>query len=112
MRNEPWYSGELMRYYHDWIFYKYEEEIFDFTQERDLDDDIGGKAEELGLNLTGDTADVKSSDIVVVDEELDDNLADDLDDDLDLDETENADDLMKEIMGFEAGDDSDDLSDE
>ena len=90
----------------------HEEEIFDFTQERDLDDDIGGKAEELGLNLTGDTADVKSSDIVVVDEELDDNLADDLDDDLDLDETENADDLMKEIMGFEAGDDSDDLSDE
>ncbi|MGM9571146.1 MAG: DNA-directed RNA polymerase subunit beta [bacterium] len=90
----------------------HEEEIFDFTQERDLDDDIGGKAEELGLNLTGDTADVKSSDIVVDDDELDDNLADDLDDDLDLDETENADDLMKEIMGLEAGDDSDDLSDE
>lgn len=29
LRNEPWYSGELMRYYHDWIFNKYEEEIFD-----------------------------------------------------------------------------------
>ena len=29
LRNEPWYSGELMRYYHDWMFHKYEEEIFD-----------------------------------------------------------------------------------
>lgn len=29
LRNEPWYSGELMQYYHDWIFHKYEEEIFD-----------------------------------------------------------------------------------
>lgn len=29
LKNEPWYSGELMGYYHDWIFHKYEEEIFD-----------------------------------------------------------------------------------
>lgn len=29
LRNEPWYSGELMQYYHDWSFHKYEEEIFD-----------------------------------------------------------------------------------
>lgn len=29
LRNEPWYSGEMMRYYHDWIFHIYEEEIFD-----------------------------------------------------------------------------------
>ncbi len=29
LRNEPWYSGELMRYYHEWMFYKFEEEIFD-----------------------------------------------------------------------------------
>lgn len=28
-RNAPWYSGELMRQYHDWLFHKYEEEIFD-----------------------------------------------------------------------------------
>lgn len=27
--NEPWYSGELMGYYHDWVFYEYVEEIFD-----------------------------------------------------------------------------------
>ncbi len=29
LRNEPWYSGELMRLYHDWLFHKYEEDIFD-----------------------------------------------------------------------------------
>ena len=29
LKNEPWYSGELMRHYHDWVFHKYEEEIFD-----------------------------------------------------------------------------------
>jgi len=26
---DPWYSGELMRYYHDWMFYSCEEIIFD-----------------------------------------------------------------------------------
>lgn len=29
LRNEPWYSGELMQHYYDWLFHKYEEEIFD-----------------------------------------------------------------------------------
>jgi len=29
LKNEPWYSGELMRYYHDWMFHKFEEEISD-----------------------------------------------------------------------------------
>lgn len=27
-KNAPWYSGELMRYYHDWKFQNYEEMIF------------------------------------------------------------------------------------
>ena len=26
---EPWYSGELMKYYHDWMFHLCEEIIFD-----------------------------------------------------------------------------------
>ncbi len=26
---EPWYSGELFKYYHDWLFHKNEEKIFD-----------------------------------------------------------------------------------
>lgn len=29
LKNEPWYSGELMRYYHDWLFHIYGEDIFD-----------------------------------------------------------------------------------
>ena len=29
LKNEPWYSGELMQHYHDWVFYEYKEEIFD-----------------------------------------------------------------------------------
>ena len=29
--NEPWYSGELMQYYHEWLFKKYEEEISDYN---------------------------------------------------------------------------------
>lgn len=28
LRNEPWYSGELMQHYHDWMFHKYEEDIW------------------------------------------------------------------------------------
>lgn len=28
-QTEPWYSGELLYYYHDWLFHKNEEEIFD-----------------------------------------------------------------------------------
>lgn len=29
LKQEPWYSGELFRYYHDWMFYKNDEVIFD-----------------------------------------------------------------------------------
>jgi len=29
LKNKPWYSGELMRHYHDWLFHRYEEEITD-----------------------------------------------------------------------------------
>ena len=29
IKNVPWYSGDLMRYYHDWVFHRYEEDIFD-----------------------------------------------------------------------------------
>jgi len=77
----------------------HEQEILDFAQDKEADDDIGVKAEELGLNIAGEP-DAENIEETVPANDLDEEV-----------EHEPAEDLIKELMEIDT-DDNDDVMDE